>query len=142
MNEGFGRKALCFLLLVSTLAVSGCGSSKLMLQRSERIPAAGGTVRVTKGPNDNTRLDIRVDHLAPPERLQPGATLFVVWARPLDSGSPAQNLGALVLDGDLKGKLETVTSWRDFDLLITAESTAVGDRPTSEALLTAQIHRK
>jgi hypothetical protein len=113
----------------------------MMLERSARIPAAEGVVKVERGPNDNTRLRIEVAHLAPPDRLQPGATVFVAWAMPLQGSSPPQNLGALLVDKNLDGRLETVTAWREFNLVITAESMPGGDRPTSETLLSREVRR-
>lgn len=137
----YGRRNLARVVLVVPVLLWGCGASAMMLQRSERIPAAEGSVKVDRGPNDNTRLKIEVKHLAPPDRIEAGANVFVAWARPLQGSNPPQNLGALVVDKDLSGRLETVTSWREFELIITAEPTAGGDRPTSAVLLSKDIRR-
>ena len=105
------------------------------------MPAAEGTVLVTSGPNQNTRLKITVHHLAHPDRLGPGATVFVVWARPAERGASLQNLGALRVDNDLDGSLETVTPLRNFELLITAEAEAGSLQPSGEPLISARVNR-
>lgn len=129
------------ILAAVVLVAVGCGAPKIALQRSDRIPAAEGQVTVSNGPNDNTRLIIQVKHLAPASRLDPMATGYVAWAMSPQGALPPQNLGAIVVDKNLSGRLETVTTKRDFQLIVTAESAPGGDYPTTAALLSAMVRR-
>jgi hypothetical protein len=105
------------------------------------VPAAQGTVKATSTANNNTAIVVEVHHLAPPERVQPGATTYVVWARA--PGQDAyQNLGALRVDDSLRGTLKTVTPLRSFDVMITAEASPTVMTPSSRRLLSASVQRK
>ena len=123
--------------------VAGCRSvtPAVRMVASMDVPAAQGTVKATSTDNGNTALEIEVRHLALPERVQPGATTYVVWAR-----APGQdafyNLGALRVDEDLRGTLKTVTPLRTFDVMITAEASPTAMTPSSRRLLSADIQRK
>jgi hypothetical protein len=130
------------LLLLLLTAGAGCASSPptVRMAVATRMPAAEGTVMATEGPNENTALEVRVKHLASPEKIRPEATTYVVWARASGAGSP-QNLGALQVDEKLQGTLKTVTPLRTFDLFITAEASPTAPAPSDERLLTASIQR-
>lgn len=131
------------VIALSVLVLLGCASERVVrLGGGSAAPAAQGTVKVAKGPNANTRLKISVKHLAPPDRVSPGATVFVVWARPIRQGGFAQNLGALKVNQNLEGTLETVTPLRDFDLLITPEPTSEVARPSDVPVLITQITQR
>lgn len=194
---------------------------------SAAAPAASGEVTISHGPNGNTKLAIRVRHLAPPWRVAPGTGTYVAWVAPLEgaapnnppgqqgspmsqpanaqpgattgneppspqgtpgratrpqgtpenAGPPAQaqnppgppeatggqagapppagaqppdmteqarasapiNVGAIRLDSNLQGKLDTVTPLRQFQLMITPEPDASVQRPTNQPVLTATL---
>jgi hypothetical protein len=126
--------------------ISGCGSMfggssgapAVRMVSSESVPAATGTVRATRTDDGNTSLVVEVDHLALPERLQGGATTYVVWARAQDQGT-LQNLGALRVDQDLHGRLTTITPLHTFDVLITAERSPTVMAPSNQRVLSASI---
>lgn len=135
MNGGVGASVLA-CLLASACAVAG----PLTMTNSPVNPAAQGQVRIRKGNNDNTRLDIQVKHLTPPEKIDPKAGAYVVWAKPNGQGR-AENLGALEVDKDLEGKLETVTAFKNFQLLITPEPTPQVVDPSGQPLLWTNVNR-
>jgi len=135
-----GQKRLVVFLGVGALVLAGC-SSTWHLTSSSLAPAATGKVVITAGPNNNTRLAISVRHLAPPQKMSQSGTTYVVWARGAGVTDRPQNLGALKLDSDLSGQLETVTPLREFDLTITVENTHVADSPTSNSVLSGHIVR-
>jgi hypothetical protein len=89
--------------------------------------------------NDNTMMKLEVDHLAEPDKMAPGASTYVVWIQ--STPGQAQNVGALMVDNDRRGRLETVTPHREFQLFVTAESAATAAAPTSERLLFANVRR-
>lgn len=121
------------------LAFTGCGGSRTVrMTTGPEIPAAQGTVKASPGQNGNTSLAVEVQHLAPPEKVASGATTYVVWAQPPGQTTP-QNLGALAVDSDLRGTLDTVTPLQKFDIFITAEPSPTTLSPSNNQLFTASI---
>lgn len=132
-------------VLLAAAAVAGClsgcatfptlfGSAGPKMSVSPTIPAAEGTVRFARATNDNTSIDLKVHHLANPEKLTPPAKNYVVWVRASQT-APPQNIGALTVDNNLTGTLRTVTSLHSFGLSITAEVTGEVQAPTGPPLL-------
>jgi hypothetical protein len=104
---------------------------------SSLVPAASGTVKVQKDQNGNAKLDIKVSNLADPARLTPPEDKYVVWIRPNDG--EARKQGALSVDNDLNGELETVTTSKDCEVFITAEQSASVSVPTGPEVLHTHI---
>ena len=109
-------KALSAMMLTAALAaVSGCasfgfgGNSEVRLSTSPSNPAAEGTARFSVSKNDNTNIELRVKHVAHPERLTPPASSYVVWIKTNKDAAP-QNIGALKVDDELNGSLLAETS--------------------------------
>lgn len=93
------------------------------------VPAARATVKVQRDKdNRNTKLDIKVEHLAKTSSLTPPASVYLVWARP--RGGAAVKLGAIGVGDDLNGELKAVTVLKDFELLITAEQSETVAAPS------------
>ncbi len=142
------RNNLALVLVASTAAFSGCGtlgiggSKKASAGKNEtqnlvaaqQMPSAEGTAKFKPTSNDNTSIDLTVKHLAHPERLTPPATTYVVWLQHAN-GAPPQNIGALKVDDQLTGTLDTVTPQHSFDLFITAENNSQIDKPSGQKLL-------
>ena len=101
------------------------------------VPASEGTVRVSKGGNGNTKISVRVKHLAPPSKLAPDTTVYIVWVQPQDGEK--QNVGALVLNRDLEGSLETLTPLHRFKLYVTPEANAQVVQAFHEAVFTYNV---
>jgi hypothetical protein len=130
---------------------SGCSSLGLApraaapsvpLAAAPQVPGAEGTVGTGVDANGNTRVTVAVRHLAPPDRLRQGASVYVVWARPTGADAAQQqpqNLGALRVDSDLRGTLETITPMRDFEIVITAEDSPTTITPSQAQVLRAEI---
>ncbi|HEX4925331.1 MAG TPA: hypothetical protein VFV50_14650 [Bdellovibrionales bacterium] len=132
------------VIIMLGLLLNACAlfqEKKTSMEVSERLPAAEGQLRADGTDNDNTKIELMVKHLATPEKLEPDATTYMVWARP-SAGAPAQPLGALKVDDDLNAKLETVTPLKNFELFITAEDSPLVTDPTGEALLWTNINRE
>lgn len=131
------------LLIVAGLGTVSCGGPReLQLTSSSDIPAAQSSVKVSTSDNGNTRIDLEVKHLAPPERVNPGATVYVVWARGNEAGARSQNLGALKVDDNLNGTITAVTPLRSFELYITAEPSQMTAIPTGSTLLYTTVETK
>lgn len=122
---------------VSLLALqAGCASAPKM-RSGAGVPASQGTVETSTGDNGNTELTIRVKHLAPPSKVASDATVYIVWIQP--KNGTKQSVGALQLDKDLEGVLETVTPQRHFDVIVTPEPSAQVSQPTHDPVFTASV---
>jgi hypothetical protein len=131
------RTRLCALL---ALALAGCASAPIPLVNSPIVPAASGEITTTEeGNNHNLRLEIEVKHLAPPEKVEPGATVYVVWVEV--AGATPQNVGSLRVDDDLAGKLDTTTPFHRFNLAITAEREPAAVLQRGARVLSATVDR-
>ncbi|NWJ40347.1 MAG: anti-sigma factor [Geothrix sp.] len=134
-------------LVVGVIAMAGAqsGCQKMAFWRAKPqemhaasdVPAGQGTVRVTNGDNGNSKVSIRVKHLAPPSRIAPDSTVYVVWFRPVDGDS--QNVGALVLNSDLEGSLDTLTPHHRFRITVTPEPNGQAASPTNEPVFTYNV---
>jgi hypothetical protein len=126
-------------LLVLAMGTAACATtSPLQLSSGPRIPAAEGTVNTEMTKNNNTRLDVNLKYLAPPEKVASGATTYVVWAEPRAGGEPS-NLGAVTVDENREGKISTKTPLQDFRLFLTAERSGQVQSPSGEPLLWADV---
>lgn len=114
-------------------------AEKYHLAPASMVPAASGIVDVGRGGNGNTRIDLKVDHLANPASLTPSKTVYVVWAQP--PNAPPENLGELKVGNDLKGQLKTVTAQQNFELLVTAENDPRATAPTGPVVMQVTIHQ-
>ncbi len=130
------------LASVGLLAVSqaGCaGAPKQTMESSVENTSGQGTVSAKAGPNDNTQIEVRVKHLSEPARVASDASVYVVWIQPRNA--EIQNVGALKVDADLVGKLDTTTPHRTFTLTVTPEPSARMAAPTHGAVFTAEVNR-
>ena len=130
--------AILLSAAVGAGGLSGCalfgGGEVPRMNASPVVPAAEGHAKFGKAPNGNTSIDLTVKHLADPQKLTPPVNYYVVWLRP-NQDAPAQNIGALTVDKNLNGTLNTVTALHSFDIFVTAEGSDQVQRPTGEPLL-------
>ena len=127
------------LLLVLGLTVSSC-SRKISFPISEVLPAAEGSFKIKRDKNKNYLIDLEVSNMAPPDRLQPPRSTYVVWVE-TDEGT--KNIGRMNISGKLNGSLETVTPFKPTRLFITAEDDAAITNPGMQVVLrTEKFHVK
>ena len=108
---------LCTGLLISTASL--VSAKKYPLTAATSVPAANGEINVGKDRNGNTNLELKVKHLAKPDRLSPPKAAYLVWLK--GSGGEISPAGQLTVNGKLEGSFKTVTPLRTFDVIITAE---------------------
>lgn len=118
------------------------GPTETELASSPRVAAAEGSVTVSDAGNNNTGVDLNIKHLARPQRVDPSASTYIVWAKPLSDYGRPQSLGALNVDQELNAKLSTTTPFRDFELFVTAESSPQVQDPRGERLLWATVSQR
>ena len=120
---------------------TGCGlfsgGSKEAMRPAAGNIAGEGTVEAKIGDNGNTEIEVRVKHLAAPEKVAADASVYVVWIRP--STGRIQNVGALEVDDELVGKFKTTTPHRAFRVTITPEPSARMAEPTHEPVFTSDV---
>ena len=131
------------MLIATGLAAWSCaGPNQLQLTSSPDIPGAQSTAKVSTTDNGNTQIDLIVEHLASPERIDQDATVYVVWVRANQADAQPQNLGAIKVDDDLKGSISATTPLRSFDLYITAESSQLNTAPKGKTVLYTTVAMK
>ncbi len=102
------------------------------------VPAASGTVHAKRDKdNRNTKLEVKVDHLARPSSLSPPADTYIVWVRPNDGDAVKE--GAIGVNGDLKGDLHIVTVSKDFEVFVTPEQSVSVTVPSGREILRAHV---
>lgn len=126
------------------LSFAGCGlfggsAPKQTMLTSAENTSGEGTVEAKADDNNNTMIKVRVKHLASPSKVAADASVYVVWIKPRNGAM--QNVGALEVDKDLVGKLDTTTPHRAFTLTVTPEPSARMASPTHKAVFTSEVNR-
>lgn len=129
------------LATVLTVGGLGCGGPLRYTPRpTQRAPEADATIVADiNREQSTTRLEIRVEHLAPPDRIQPGATAYVVWTR---RGPTAtwNRVGTLRYNPSSRvGELVATAPDTAFELIITAESNSAPGAPSSTIVVQQQV---
>ena len=124
-------------LVLTAITLSAC-ARKIDFGISPVVPAADGYVKLSSDKNNNTSITVRINHLAPVERLNPPGKVYVVWMTTENNG--VRNIGQLknahlAFSKALKAELKTVTPFKPTDFFITAEESATVTMPGSEAVL-------
>jgi len=116
----------------------GC-SQKVAFRETPDAPAALGQAKVSTDGNNNTRIALNIEHLAPPQNLTPPKSVYVVWAE-APEGKTA-NLGQIVVGNDRSASFQAVTPLKIFRILITAEDRALAQSPSQQVVLTTDVFR-
>lgn len=122
---------------VLVLGATACGSSSASgtpLEVAKATPAAEGKVAVERTNQGNMNLAIKVEHMAPPNRVAQGASTYVAWGQTPGGGTP-QNLGALNLDSNRSGELKTTTGARNLKITVTPEVSAGAKTPSNKPVM-------
>ena len=136
------KSILAVLCFVFAIAFTSC-STKLNFLTSSVVPAAQGAVKISKDENKNYEINIKIENLADPSRLQPKKDLYVVWL--VTSDKVTKNIGRLnsskgFFSGALEGKLTTVSPVKPDHVFITAENSADVQYPVGTVVLTTKGH--
>ncbi|MEP7253807.1 MAG: hypothetical protein ABI683_15550 [Ginsengibacter sp.] len=113
-------------ILFAAFSLSSC-AKKMTFGTSSVVPAAEGSVKIKSDKNKNTSVDLSVERLADPQRLNPSKKTYVVWMETASNGT--KNIGSLntssgFLSGKMKSSLKTVTPYKPTGFFITAEDDA------------------
>ena len=129
-------KPYVVLALAGLTVLTTVGSAKKFpLTAAASVPAARGEVDVGRDKNGNTKVELKVEHLAAPENLTPPA--YVVWFQ--ERGAEPLNQGLLKPGGDLKATFRSITPLKTFDVLVTAESDPNTKSPGGPEVMRASV---
>ena len=106
---------------------------------SAAVPAARGKIDIGRNSNGNTTVKMQTEHLAEPGKLSPPGTDYVVWFQ--ERGSEALTQGRLKIDKNLRGRFETSTPLKNFDVFVTAESDANAKQPTGSEVFRTTVQQ-
>jgi hypothetical protein len=140
-----GVRVLSGATFLAAVWLSGCAimrgapDQSVAMAPSSEVPSASGKVDVRSAPGGNTRLEVSVRFLAPPERVTPSATTYVVWVKSLQGDQAPQNMGALPINRNLEGSLSTITPLRSFEVFITPEKAATASKPEGRPVLDTRV---
>lgn len=126
------------LFLLFTL--NSC-ATKMAFQTSSVVPAAQGKVKIKKDNNNNYNIDLNVERLASPERLNPSKKFYVVWMN--TEGKAARNIGQIktssgLFSNTLKSSLHTVSTSKPTGFFITSENDENVQYPSGDVVLKTQ----
>lgn len=134
---------MSLLVAVLFVIVSALGCGPLRYEVAATAAAVGADAKITAEPSKDlglTRLRVEVSNLAPPDRVQAGAAVFVVWQR-RDEASEWMRIGALKYDEGARSALlegATVPETR-FLLQITAEEGPQVLKPGATVVFTQPV---
>ncbi|MGD0201663.1 MAG: hypothetical protein ABSD27_13005 [Bryobacteraceae bacterium] len=131
------RKLYAICLTFALLCTVAYAAKKYPMTAASIVPGARAEVAISKDENGNTRLKMRVQHLANLENLTPRASAYVVWLQ--ERGGNSANQGQLKMDKNLRATFETVTPLKSFDVFVTAEQDFRAIAPSGPEVLKATI---
>jgi len=133
-------KLTVLAILASVIVSFSACSTKAQFLSSAVVPAARGTVQISKDFNKNYVVKINVYDLAGSDRLTPPRSTYVVWLVTADNR--AKNIGQINTSNSLDANFETVSAFRPSKIMITAEDDANLLYPSySEVILTTDYLR-
>jgi hypothetical protein len=134
------HKRVALLVVITFLLATAAWSREDKLTNTGIAPAAQGKVVTSNDRNGNTEVEVQVKHVANPHSLTPPRESYIVWVQP--RGMQPQLLGALRINEDLEGSLKATTTYKDFDVLITAEDNMKPEMPSGTVILKGTVERK
>jgi hypothetical protein len=133
-------RTVTLFLLFSFVLATAAWAREDRLTNTGAAPAAEGKIVTDNDRNGNTGVNIEVKHMATPQSLTPPKQTYLVWVQP--RGKDPELLGALRVNSDLQGSLKAATTYKNFDVLITAEDSIKPDAPSSMVILKGSVERK
>ncbi len=120
-------------IIVVVLALTSACAQTVGLRETPQAPAALGKAKITTDKNDNTRIDLKVEHLAPAQNLSPSKSVYVVWAEAPEGRTT--NLGQLRVGDDRSAEFKATTPLKVFRIVITAEDQPLAPGPSGQVVL-------
>lgn len=134
------HRNIALFLLATLLLTTAAWGREDKLVNTGTAPAAEGKVITDNDRNGNTGVDVQVKHMATPQSLTPPKQTYLVWVQP--RGKDPELLGAIRVNDGLEGSLKATTTYKDFDILITAEDNMKPEMPSGMVILKGTVERK
>src|ERR1700739_2921894 len=134
------HRIITLFLLFSFLLAPAAWGREDRLTNPGAAPAAEGKIITDNDRNGNTGVDIELKHMATPQSFTPAKQTYLVWVQP--RGKDPELLGALRVNENLEGSLKAATTYKDFEVLITAEDSMKPDAPSTVVILKGSVARK
>ena len=130
------------VIITLIVAFSTSCATKMFFSTSSVVPAAQGSVKVSRDNNKNYVIKISITNLAEVERLQPQKQTYVVWM--VTNEGLTKNIGQLnssksFLSKKLKASLKTVSSFNPVKIFITAENDPGVQYPGDQVILSTDL---
>ena len=133
------KPRIALIVIFSFLLTVAAWGREDKLNNTGLAPAAMGKVTTDNDRNGNTGVDVEVKHMAAPQSLTPAKSTYSVWIQP--RGKDPEMLGMLRVNEDLEGHLKAATTYKDFDIFITAEDNVKPETPSSAVILKGTVAR-
>jgi hypothetical protein len=132
------NKILIGVFALMTLLSVDVSAKRVKFQNSSVVPAARGTVKITRDKNLNYAINISISNLAEVFRLEPSKLYYIVWMKTdeatiLNMGKISSTTG--FLSKKLTAKFENVTSLKPVQIFITAEDDPSRQYPGDQVVL-------
>lgn len=121
--------------IFAAILISAC-SKKVVFPTSTVLPAADAVVKIDKDDSNNYDINLEVENMAKPDRLDPPRKTYVVWMVSEKNGTI--NMGNLKINNKLKGSLEAVTPYKPICFFITAEEKQDVATPSTQVVLNSE----
>lgn len=133
------RRSMLILPCLLALTLPAC-ASRYKVDTEAPAYAAQARIKVTVNKTNNREVDLRVDHLAPPARIDAGLRSYVVWFAVPGHGVTK----AGVLDYNEKrrrGTLTATTPHPKFEVFISLERDPSVAQPSAQLVLRKLVAR-
>jgi hypothetical protein len=108
-------------MVALALASAACTArTNAVTTGTDRAVGADGHVQIERAEGGNFLVTVTATNLAPPARLGPGLTVYVVWFQARDQ--QPQRVGTLAYDEDSRtGEMNAMTVLSSFAVVVSAE---------------------
>jgi hypothetical protein len=136
---GIQSRIIFLLASITILVAGGCNRpADYALVGSAFVPSAQGEIVVGKADGGEILINMTIDQLVSPERIEAGLTDYVVWFTSV--GAAPQRQGTLDYDSNTQiGHASIRTKLREFELQITAEAGETPTRPSDLVVASQKI---
>ena len=132
-----GVLALATIFILSAFALA---TDKFPMRNSSIDPAAVAVVHANSDRNGNVQIEMEAKHLAPPDRLTPAHSVYVVWIQA--PGKSPEELGVLRVNSeDMAASFKGETPYKSFDIFVTAEDNPKPETPSGTEVLRGTVQK-
>lgn len=126
VNKPLNILLMSFSAILVMFSFISCSTNASFLSSSV-VPAARGDVKVTRDNNKNYVIQMDIENLAEPERLQPPKKMYIIWM--VTDQKLTKNIGQMdsssgAFSNKLKASFKTSSPFKPVKIFLTAEDDA------------------